>query len=59
TAALSRVAVTGPPPCLGDGHETAAQLGGGFVTEDQKQMKRGGKRKIKHTEAKRGMRDVN
>ncbi|KAH9324451.1 hypothetical protein KI387_004629, partial [Taxus chinensis] len=33
TATLSRAAVTGPPPCSGGGHETAALQGGGFVTE--------------------------
>ncbi|KAH9312766.1 hypothetical protein KI387_027801, partial [Taxus chinensis] len=30
TAALLKAVVTGPPPCSGGGHKTAALKGGGF-----------------------------
>ncbi|KAH9306660.1 hypothetical protein KI387_011064, partial [Taxus chinensis] len=60
TAALSRVAVTGPPPYLGGAiTRPPPRQGSGFVTEDQKAKKRGGKEKAKHAGANRGMWDVN
>ncbi|KAH9308954.1 hypothetical protein KI387_036865, partial [Taxus chinensis] len=60
TAALSRAAVTGPPPCSGVAVTgPPPRQGGGFVTEEKKAKKREEKRKTKHVGAKRGMRDVN